>query len=296
MEKVLNYEIFIKNLSIFEKLYDFVRIVDPLKKTAYTVIENKLDKENNPCYDFWKQNKICQNCISIRAYKDNKDYVKIEFNGKKLFMITAIPIVSDKGKFVVEFLKDVTDDLRIEGIDIKDIVGTYNKINEMNDLVVKDELTGLYNRRFINERLDVEIIRAKTNNQSISLIMADIDYFKKVNDKYGHLAGDEVLIQFAKILKKSIRKETDWAARYGGEEFLICINNVYPNKVYDLAERIRKKIENTTIKYEDKEIKITASFGIAVLNENISTGIDLVKKADEKLYTAKIEGRNKVVI
>jgi len=157
----------------------------------------------------------------MRSYIENESFVKIEFNGEKLYIVMSVPVEIGSEKLVIELLKDVTGKIFIEDIDLLDVKSTYQKINKLNELVVKDSLTGLYNRRFIDERLDVEIIRASFSKNYFSIAMADIDHFKKVNDTYGHTAGDKALQTFADIIRKNIRSESDWTARYGGEEFLI---------------------------------------------------------------------------
>lgn len=299
MQKTVKLESFDsieQSLSILTKIYDIVRIVDPLKKTARLITTKGIVKQELVCYTFWNQNKICDNCISIRAYNEETTFVKLEFNGKELYMVTAAPLTIDKDKFVLELLENVTDTLILEGVDPKNPDATYEKINKLNSMIVKDELTGAYNRRFINERLDADILRAISQKLPLSVIMTDIDFFKNVNDMYGHAAGDEVLKQFVKIIQKNIRSETDWVARYGGEEFLICLNNTDANKAYYVAERIRKEVENSIIQFENISIKITASFGIATLSDKIIPAVGLIKIADEKLYEAKNSGRNKVVI
>lgn len=231
----------------------------------------------------------------MRAFNEGETYVKVEFNGKKVYLVTAVPLITDKGKMVAEFLKDVTDKGLIEGVDLNNIAAVYQRINRLNDMLVKDELTGVYNRRFIKERLEVEIFRAVTYAQPLAVVMADIDFFKKVNDTYGHMAGDEVLKRFASILQGNIRGKDDWVARYGGEEFIICLSNTGKEGAFVIAERIRGEVEGAVIRYEEQEIKITASFGIAVLDGETLTGDDLIRKADENLYKAKNTGRNKVV-
>ncbi|SHH14387.1 diguanylate cyclase (GGDEF) domain-containing protein [Thermosyntropha lipolytica DSM 11003] len=295
MEKIIEMENFIKNSDLWERMYDAVRVVDPVKKIPYMLKDNRLEENEDSCYSFWKQNTICANCISMRAFNEEETYVKIEFNGKKVYLVTAVPLLTDKGKMVAEFLQDVTDKGIIEGIDLDNAAEVYQKINRLNDMLVKDELTGVYNRRFIKERLDVEIFRAVTYAKPLAVIMADIDFFKKVNDTYGHMAGDEVLKKFARILQENVRGQEDWVARYGGEEFIICLPNTGKDGAFTTAERIRKEVAEAVVSYKEQEIRITASFGIAVLEGETLTGDDLIRKADENLYKAKNAGRNRVV-
>lgn len=295
MGKVIELNDLIEKIDFLVSVYDAIRIVEPIKKKVYYYFsnDNEYFEEENSCYEFWNQNKMCSNCISMRAYTQEDTFMKIEYNGEKIYVITATAVMTEAGKVVVEFLKDATGTSIIENIDNLTSVDIYSKINSLNELLVKDTLTNIYNRRFIEDRLPVDILKSNSENTPISVVMCDIDFFKKVNDTYGHLAGDEVLKVFSSILKESIRK-SDWVARYGGEEFLIVLNGADKNKAVEIAERIRQKVERTAIKYNDLEIKITSSFGVyEVSGEN--NYLDVIEKADKNLYTAKNTGRNKVV-
>ena len=145
------------------------------------------------------------------------------------------------------------------------------------------------------EKLPVDLLNSALLSTNLSIIMADIDYFKKVNDTYGHIAGDLTLKNVSKILLSCIKRENDWIARFGGEEFIICMPGANLEIAKKTAECMRKSIENASIKYEGKDISVTVSFGIYSLkskgNENAD---DLLKYADEKLYLAKRNGRNRI--
>ncbi len=177
----------------------------------------------------------------------------------------------------------------------KSITEINSIINKMNEEIIKDSLTNTYNRRYMEERLLVDVFNALNENQPISVILADIDYFKKVNDTYGHLAGDHVLKEFAHIANANIRKSRDWIARYGGEEFLIVLLNADENAAYKVAEKVRKAIEETEFLYNNESIRITASFGTYTLKSNDLSYEQLMDRADKNLYKAKNSGRNKTI-
>ncbi|MBE9542341.1 MAG: GGDEF domain-containing protein, partial [Proteobacteria bacterium] len=137
------------------------------------------------------------------------------------------------------------------------------------------------------------VYRAKRYNLQLSVILADIDHFKAVNDNYGHLAGDYSLKKIAECLKDSLR-ESDSAARYGGEEFAFILPETGPDGAFIVAERLRKDIDSIRIDYEGEKISTTMSFGIASFDPaNDISKTDLIKKADHALYQAKKAGRNK---
>ncbi len=165
---------------------------------------------------------------------------------------------------------------------------------ELQHLVTHDALTGLYNRKILEQRLTNEILRAARYERALSIFLLDIDHFKQINDTYGHQAGDAALHNLARILKESVRK-TDYAARYGGEEFVIVLPETSLSKAEVLAERLRNNIAEHPIQSEnDRELKITVSVGIAMFPDHAQSLQDLVKAADMAMYEAKIKGRNRV--
>lgn len=169
-------------------------------------------------------------------------------------------------------------------------------MEKMADLSVKDVLTGLYNRRYFFEALDREISRANRTGTGLVLCMMDIDHFKKVNDTMGHLAGDMVLSEFGKMLKDWIR-QSDLPCRYGGEEFAVILSDTDVEKASGVCERFRNTLNQRTFVYNQISFRITASIGISSLALlTTKTGESLVNAADEALYQAKNEGRNRVVI
>jgi diguanylate cyclase (GGDEF)-like protein len=159
---------------------------------------------------------------------------------------------------------------------------------------VSDVLTQLHNHRYFQERLTTEVSRARRSKSQLSLLMADIDHFKSVNDSYGHRIGDMILQRVAEILKKTIRTE-DSIARYGGEEFVIILTESERKGALVMAERLRKAIERVTFNMEGNSIKITISIGSATYPADGSEPWELIEHADRALYAAKEQGRNRAV-
>lgn len=163
---------------------------------------------------------------------------------------------------------------------------------EMQRMAVTDGLTGLMNHRRFQERLSEEFRRIVRHSEPLSLILADIDHFKKINDEYGHPAGDEVLKRVGDVLKEMVR-DIDIVARYGGEEFAIILINTEGEGASMLSERIRKTIEKKVFTIGGKRINVTLSLGIASYPRNGRVKEDLISRADRALYSAKSEGRNR---
>ncbi len=171
--------------------------------------------------------------------------------------------------------------------------------DEIRILSITDALTGCFNRAYMDETLPKEIKRSLRYDRPLSLIMGDIDHFKKINDTYGHQAGDEILRKFAACLKTEIREELDWIARYGGEEFLLVFPETNFDKAMLLAERLRLRVSEMHILHEGRMISITVSFGVTGLSSGQTpkeiSYEELIGLADKFLYEAKQSGRNRTV-
>jgi two-component system, cell cycle response regulator len=172
-------------------------------------------------------------------------------------------------------------------------------VDEIHLLSITDPLTGIYNRGYINERLPQEIRRANRYGRDFSLIMCDIDHFKKVNDTYGHLAGDAVLKEFVRCVTSVIRQQVDWAGRYGGEEFLIVLPETNLAGAMVLAERLRETVQNFETRFDGCTIPITASFGVSGFSaqgeKKAVKPQAFLQQVDILLYEAKAAGRNQVI-
>jgi diguanylate cyclase (GGDEF)-like protein len=164
---------------------------------------------------------------------------------------------------------------------------------EIYNLSTMDGLTGVHNRRYLLDNLDREISRAQRYRRDLSLIMVDLDHFKRINDIFGHLAGDYVLRQLTSVLKANIRLE-DVLARYGGEEFVVILPEVDREGALACAEKLRELTESFEFVFEEARLPVTISAGVAICSPQTANGADLIRLADERLYEAKNRGRNRV--
>lgn len=163
----------------------------------------------------------------------------------------------------------------------------------IQQLATTDSVTGIYNRRHLFDLGRQEFLRARRFNRPLSAIMIDIDHFKKVNDRYGHATGDQVLLKLGRLIRSEIR-EVDIAGRYGGEEFTIVLPETPLPKAYDVAERLRRKINKTFHSADHSTPEISVSIGVATIQANTQDFSELVNDADMALYAAKAAGRNRV--
>jgi diguanylate cyclase (GGDEF)-like protein len=188
---------------------------------------------------------------------------------------------------VIEYTRDITNRKKEEE-------ERRQLIDRLNHLSMTDSLTGLFNRRALNDMLMHEIERATRYSTDLSLVLCDIDMFKKINDAYGHTAGDRALLSVAAILQQTLRK-ADIVGRYGGDEFMVILPETSLAGAKKLAEKVRLAIEQLDLELPgNKRVRLTLSMGVASCctpNDNIDT---LVALADKALYESKDAGRNKV--
>lgn len=168
---------------------------------------------------------------------------------------------------------------------------TYDKLNlEANT----DKHTGCFNKTYFNNKITLEVNKSKVTGDPLSLVIFDLDHFKKLNDNFGHDAGDFVLKELASLIRTGGIRENDVFARYGGEEFVILLPKTNLKQSFEIAERLRKLVENHQFIYEGKRLPVTASIGVADYRQGVVTGTDLFKRADEAVYKSKEGGRNQV--
>ncbi len=283
-----------KNLAFFQKMYDAVRLVDPIRKEVLEFQGFVMGEKKEVCYTYWQNGKICDNCISVRAYHNNKSYMKLEQGPDFIMMVTALPLEIAERPVVLELLKDATDSMLLGSGNYNSGESVRNMILEINDMVIRDQLTSLYNRRFVDERLPADIVKATLEDWPLSIIFIDMDNLKEINDTYGHNWGDLALRNVADTIKNCIRTDQDWAARYGGDEFLICLNNTSNDNAYRIAERIRNMIESRLVPIESK-FPLSISLGVHTMQEYQLTAEEIIGIADQKMYEAKRNGKNRTV-
>lgn len=294
MSDQVNLDNIKQNLDFFHKMYNVVRIVDPLHKKVLGYHNSKICKTKDICYAYWENGKICDNCISVRSYHENKSFIKIEQNPDAIMLVTAVPIEESETPIVLELLKNATDSMFIGSGNYNDGKPMSDLVSEINDMIVKDQLTSLFNRRFIDDRLPVDIIRSTISKSPLSIIFLDVDNLKSINDNFGHSEGDLALKEVGKIIQKSIRHDNDWAARYGGDEFLICLNKTDYDEAYQIAERIRQNIEEMHILLSNTNEQLTLSLGIHTMKDSKLTVEEIISIADKRMYEAKKSGKNTI--
>jgi diguanylate cyclase (GGDEF)-like protein/PAS domain S-box-containing protein len=240
--------------------------------------------------------------IQKKGFVKNQDFTLIKKDGTPFWASITSTEVKDSSRKTIYYdsvVEDITDRKKLE--------------EEVKRLSITDELTGLYNRRYFNQNLPKEIKTAERWRSALSVIMADIDDFKKYNDLYLHLEGDKILKETAQGIFNTLRKEADWASRFGGDEFTIILPGTNAEEAAIVAERIRKIAEEQTFKPKGETVRLTISAGVASFyyseRKSTSNGKDktsptnyekianrLTNLADRALFEAKQSGKNKVVV
>ena len=255
---------------------------------------NVIKHPDNPSSAFTKLWEILTSGETYRGEVKNR-----KKNGEDFWLNSLIhPEYNEESEIIgyIAYRKNITHEKTLENMNVKLEKMVEKKTKELkysNERLLKlsqtDALTGIYNRKKLQESLELEIKKAYRYEQVFSVILVDIDHFKNVNDTYGHLTGDNVIKGICALISQNIR-DIDLFARWGGEEFIILINNQTKHQAKQIAEKIRKQISETKIDTLD----ITCSFGIAQYEQGDDDKM-IFKKADEALYEAKESGRNKVI-
>lgn len=295
----LMYLVISYGLAIFK--YDVFELQEIIKTTAFSEINDGIlvIDEKNRLVDFniagttlfsWMKRSSIGCDISkfewgteILKHEDEQFEIEMNDQGTEKDFEFRSTLLSEKKRNLgrVYFFRDITEQRKL--------------IEKLNELASYDGLTQVYNRRKLFEEAEKEALRAERYYDSLSVLMIDIDHFKRVNDLHGHLAGDEVIQHVAMMIKETVRS-IDIVGRYGGEEFVVILSNVHKDRAMKIAETIRKEIEEMETLHLDEDIKVTVSIGVASIN-NEHEHIDIaavINLADEAMYNAKNNGRNQV--
>ncbi|MBI5634662.1 MAG: diguanylate cyclase [Nitrospirae bacterium] len=277
---------------ILDRDYTIVKANQAYSDLKHIRLEDLIDEK---CHVTTRnRNEVCEDCIVTKTFRSGDPSAKVKkvltlYGTEEWVEIYTYPIISKEGvvTHVVEYVRNITDRKRAEQ-------ESHRFIKELETLSSEDSLTGLQNRRMIFERIRHEIERVRRYKAELSLIFCDLDYFKEINDTYGHKAGDEVLRAIADILRRSVRT-SDVVGRYGGDEFLLVLPQTSLKGAQELAERIRVSVQDTKFEMSDgKSVGTTMSIGVAFY-DGTETDVDaLISRIDTALYVSKRSGKNQV--
>lgn len=266
------------------QLFDVVRLVDPISMMAYTIEDGEFHAQPDNCFHVWNRTARCENCVSSRCFMERERYSKFEFINNDIYHVVAQPVEVDGKRYVLEVVTASNDNVLLSAFGNNEFV---DRVTTFNRKMYTDDLTGLSNRRYLDERLNILINRSVLDGTPLSVVMLDIDDFKDINDGLGHLAGDKVLSRVAEVLREALAPTTeDILARYGGDEFVAALRNV---SVAELECRLRS-IPPIDV---DGGMRVTFSVG-AYCQEKVENldARTLIQRADRAMYDAKATGKN----
>ncbi|HOD42213.1 MAG TPA: diguanylate cyclase, partial [Candidatus Wallbacteria bacterium] len=280
----------------------------------HKISENKIDFENPSITGALAGAKLKSNLgiagavfgsakpLIINDAPNDERFHKFPGTGYDIENMICVPLISNNKPYGVINVVNKNGGLKFSENDLHVITSIANQISLILEKVklyeqsITDGMTKLFIHRYFQARLDEEIIRARRYQSTLSLIMLDVDHFKRFNDTYGHQMGDVVLVGVAGVVQSLIRNNIDIPARYGGEEFAVVLPETDIEGAYRLAERIRAEISKKAFEHNGKKVNVTASLGIASYPQHASNKLDLISRADMALYKSKENGRNRVSV
>lgn len=295
MDRMDSLDSLLSASGVLTALFDDVRIVEAGTGKVLALREGKLVETGVNC-SHYPCPECLQNPAAPIAQHTCGDVLRLAYRDSIVLLTLSVPLVVDQREVVIELVKDVTHATRVELEEHAHAQEVPAIIQKLNHMATTDGLTGLMNRRFMDEKLPVLLKSSHATGRPMSIAILDIDYFKQINDAHFHQCGDKVLAELASILNTFIRRESDFAARYGGEEFLLCFPGTPLGTCREICERIRRQVEAHVFDLGGNALRITVSMGVAESGEVVPlTQEGLIALADKRLYEAKARGRNQVI-
>lgn len=289
----------LKKEHVFHQMFDVIRLVEPDCHYVCEVQgEGGCHMTNESCFSIWGKKQTCSNCVSKRAYEENRQLVKFEYVNDHYYLVIARPVKLETRRYVLEFVMDVSKQFTPNIPDEDNFV--MNLIHELENVSSRDPFSGLYNKKRLQKELQEALDQCHKSpdhpDEPLYLAIWDIDHFKLVNDTYGHDAGDQVLLSVAHALKKGVPKQAGITARFGGDEFAILFHEKDRQKCEDILAHVKTVIDdqkyNLQICNETSCIHVSISYGLA----DIHTAADpsaAIHLADMRLYEQKHKIHNK---
>lgn len=267
-----------------ESIKQFIMDIDPFFDIVRVVRMDhftSLDNTETACFDFWGREHPCDNCISRRAVNVCKRMTKFDFVGEDVYYVVATPVAIDGAPASLEILTKMEDDVEINASGYSEFL---DKIAHYNNAVTKDALTGIYNKQFFLNRLSsMEFVDEK---KQMGIVMCDVDYFKQINDTYGHVMGDNVLSAIGKTLLEATKGHDQmYPVRFGGDEFVILMDDTTHEEQAALIQTVKQMVSHICDQYPGVNVSISA--GASCQCQGVSRE-GLLDAADKELYKDKL--------
>lgn len=274
--------------TVLFDLFDRVRVIQgKTHKICKMNDEGTIIPCDELCYEIWNRNEVCSNCASRKACDMTQKMVKLEYVDENFYFVIATPITVDGEPYSLELISNITSNMTMAegtvapGNFVHDLLCQLEKISE------QEAFTGLYNKNYLEKNVTARIEEAQKNNKHIYLAIFDIDDFKTINDVYGHIQGDEVILKFVEILRDVLPFSKDViAARFGGDEFAVVFEGYHREECDEFLNEICERFANHEFKTQGATYHVTISYGLAEIHQASDFG-EAISYADKKLYKAK---------
>jgi len=277
-----------ERLSLRDNMYDNIRIIDPINKNIICISNNEITKHKEKCYDLINRGRICSNCISMRADIEKDTFIKIEHVSNKVMLIAATPVKIEKEIYIVEIIKDISSkNNMISNINCNFGHNIKNVIDKMNEKIITDDSTGMYNRMYIQEKLPVEINNSVINEELLSIIMIDINDFNNVKKEFEQDIEEKILKDFSKLINDSVMGKAHWTGRYSDDKFIIVLNSADKDESYEILEQIKKLSEDFSFQCNDTLIKLNVNFSVYCSENKITDIKNILIELEESILEEK---------
>lgn len=271
------------------EIFELYRFVDPVTNQVYDYKSKTLLPICQKCYEIWHRDIPCANCISMRAIREQRIIFKLEYMGDATYFIVAIPVHIQGNDYALELVNNVTDSLAIYNSYKKDNSRDLSSIiHDLNYVVTHDIYTDLLNKSYAESQLARTIVKAQKEKLPLTIIVIDIDHFKSVNDTYGHMMGDQVILKLSKLLKDYVEgNEKSWVARIGGDEFLMVFCDRHIEEIREFSANLSNIISKHVFKAKESKFSISVSMGVKAYCAEEDTPTTFLDHVDQLMYTCK---------
>jgi len=244
-----------EKLFILDNMYDVMRIIDPINKNVINISNEQNIKYKSKCYEFLNRGTICKNCISMRVDIEKDTFIKLEYVQNGIVLIIATYITINEVIYIVEIIKNIAgqkSNLLNNNFDscVKDM------IDNLNEKVIREELTGTYNRTYVESRLSVDFNNSVVNKNALSIIMVDIGEFHNINDKHGNYICKEFFKEVSKLINESVEEDSYWIGRYSEDKYIIVLNNIDKEEACNISNKIRYLLKDIPLKDSNEIMKL----------------------------------------
>lgn len=277
----------IEGKSELNKLFSVARLIDVTNNYVCKIVDGNVIPTNRKCFCVWDRNEPCMNCITHRAFVEQKQMTKLQYLKNTVELVLVVPVEYNDSKYVIELIKDISDSIVINDEYHPDNADIYDIVNELNKVAVMDPFTNLFNKKYIEKQIHEDIDEVNSNYKAYILALFDIDNFKWVNDTYGHTSGDLVIQNVVKVIHKHTDKLNCWAARYGGDEFLLAFKGETMENVMKCCEDIKNEVRSKEYKVGDASFISSMSTGIYEFIPKTDTYETVLNNVDIAMYDNK---------